>query len=230
MKSCCITLWLSSVAIYLSKFGTRQQMNDLICAWSRKLMDVVKLSVQVFNPYGFQFLPNQVYIIMSNHASLYDIPLIFTSLPGSIRMIAKKELMRVPIWGLAMKRADFIFVDRENRTQAMRDLVVAKEKMMTGIVIWMAPEGTRSKNGKLNVFKKGGFMLALETGAIILPVGIRGAEKILPAKTLKFTLNQQVEVHVGKPIDTRNYTVKTRNELIKAVRQNIAEAARLEMA
>src|SRR5262249_4599437 len=142
----------------------------------------------------------------------------------------KKELMRVPIWGLAMKRADFIFVDRENRTQAMRDLVVAKEKMMTGIAIWMAPEGTRSKNGKLNVFKKGGFMLALETGAIILPVGIRGAEKILPAKTLKFTLNQQVEVHVGKPIDTRNYTVKTRNELIKAVRQNIAEAARLEMA
>jgi 1-acyl-sn-glycerol-3-phosphate acyltransferase len=228
LNSCCNTLWLSIVAIYLASFGTPKQMDQLLYTWSRRLLKAVKLSYRVYNPSDFKVLPNQAYIIMSNHASLYDIPLIFTCVPGRIRMIAKKELMQVPIWGRAMKGADFIAIDRTNSAQAIKDLAAAKEKMETGIAIWMAPEGTRSRNGKLNIFKKGGFMLALETGAIIVPVGIRGADKILPAKTWNFSLGEHVEIHIGAPIDTRQYDVKSRNELIRAVRNSIAQAAAIE--
>lgn len=230
IRSAYVTLWLSLRALRIGRFGTRAQMDELLRLWSSKLLDLVKLSCRVENPHNFRPIVNQPYIIMSNHASLYDIPLIFTGLPGSIRMIAKKELSRVPIWGHAMKNADFIFIDRKNSAQAIQDLAIAKEKMHHGIILWLAPEGTRSKNGKLNLFKKGGFMLALEMGALIVPVGIRGADRILPPKTLQFSLNQSVEVHIGEPIDAKDYTVKTRNELIRKVRNAIADAAQLELA
>ncbi len=230
IRSCCWTIWLSLVTIYLSYFGTPERIDKLLFNWSRGLLKIVKLSYRVFNPYQVSFEPNKAYIIMSNHASLYDIPIIFVSIPGRIRMIAKKELFRVPIWGRALKEAEFIMIDRENSAQAIADLAVAKQKMENGVAIWVAPEGTRSRDGKLHIFKKGAFMLALQTGATIIPVGIRGAGKVLPPKTLQYTLGEQVEVHIGKPIDTQQYTRENRNELIRAVRQSIAEAAAVEMA
>jgi 1-acyl-sn-glycerol-3-phosphate acyltransferase len=165
---------------------------------------------------------------MSNHASLYDIPLIYAALPGSIRMIAKKELFRIPLWGYTTKKIEVLSIDRSNSAQAKLDLNYAKEKMRSGIVLWIAPEGTRSRHGKLNSFKKGGFILALETGATIIPVGIRGSDKILPPGTWHFGLNQKVEIHIGEPIDSTQYTLATRNEFIATVRQSILKAADVE--
>ena len=149
------------------------------------------------------FIPGRAYMIMSNHSSLYDIPLIFESLPGSVRMLAKKELYKIPLFGFALETNDFVSIDRHNRHQAHKDLQQARKKMEEGIILWAAPEGTRSLTGALQPFKKGIFHLAMETEAIIIPVGIRGIHEVLPAKTLHFTPHQTVSVHIGAPIDSR---------------------------
>ena len=94
--------------------------------------------------------------------------------------------------------------------------------MESGIVLWAAPEGTRSPDGKLLPFKKGCFHLALDTEAVIVPVAIRGIHKVLPARSWRFNLGQQVSVHIGEPIDAATYTREDLPELMAETRQRIA--------
>jgi 1-acyl-sn-glycerol-3-phosphate acyltransferase len=195
--------------------------------WARKVLGFVRARYRVVNDADFQFESDKPYIIMSNHASHYDIPLIVTSFTGrSVRMMTKKELMRVPIWGKAMQLSEFVSIDREDRHQAMKDLKDALAKMHSGIVLWVAPEGTRSKTGKIQPFKKGGFRLALDMGAVIIPVGIRGSQNILPPKTLSnFSLHQEAEVHIGPPIDSTKYGKSSSKALMKDVEERIRALA-----
>jgi len=206
---------------YFTKRLTREKVDELGREWSKKIVSYVDLHYEVFNPYHVSFEPNHTYIVMSNHASHYDIPLILLSLPGSIRMIAKKELFKVPIWGKAMQVSEFISIDRENRRQAIKDLEFAREKMESGIIPWIAPEGTRSRTGLMNPFKKGGFFLAMKTKATIIPVAIKGSAKILPAKTLDFSVGEKVEIHICKPIDPSHYDNNEKDQLVKDVEDSI---------
>lgn len=165
--------------------------------------------------------PDRVYLYMSNHESVMDIPLIFAAAPRAPRMVTKAELFKVPIWGPALKVAGFIAIDRTNRAQAIKSLASAKATMESGINVWIAPEGTRSRDGSLLPFKKGGFMLALETGATIMPVGIVGARNIVRPKSLRSYLDQDVVVRFGEPIDASGYTLEQREELMARVRSAI---------
>jgi 1-acyl-sn-glycerol-3-phosphate acyltransferase len=197
--------------------------------WSRRLLDLVEAKVRVVGDASAAKPAGRPLVIMSNHSSLYDIPLIFMTLPGSIRMLTKKELFRVPLWGRGMEMGEFVSIDRSNHGQAIRDLEQAKAKMTSGISLWVAPEGTRSRDGTLGDFKKGGFVLAIQTGALILPVGIRGSHDILPPKTFfEADLGCTAEVHVGEPIDAGSYAMERREELVARVRARIAELAAVE--
>lgn len=158
------------------------------------------------------------YLFMSNHQSLYDIPILFAALKGRLRMVAKKELFSVPIWGPALQVSEFISIDRKDRYKAVQSLKEAARIMQSGINVWMAPEGTRSRDGKLLPFKKGGFMLALETGAQIVPVAIRGAGAVIPPKSFRLSLGHRVEVEFGQPIDASAYGVANRDALMRDVR------------
>lgn len=195
--------------------------------WSERLLAYVRLRCRVVNPERVEIPHGRPVILMSNHSSLYDIPLLFQALPGSIRMLTKKELFRVPIWGRGLKAGEFVSIDRSDHAQAMRDLAAAREKMTSGIVLWVAPEGTRSRDGTLGGFKKGGFMLALETGATIIPLGIRGARDVLPAKTSRFVLGRVAEVRIGRPIDASAYTLEQRRGLMAEVERQIRDLANL---
>ena len=137
----------------------------------------------------------------------------FVALPGSIRMLAKSELYRIPVLGLTMRLAEFPSINRHKRNQALADLARARQMMESGIVLWAAPEGTRSRTGELLPFKKGCFHLALDTEAVIVPVAIRGIHKVLPARSWRFNLGQQVSVHIGEPIDAAT-TFQRRNILL----------------
>ncbi|WP_423202376.1 lysophospholipid acyltransferase family protein [Legionella beliardensis] len=202
----------------------RPWVDATIDNWATKLLGFIKVDLKVVNPYGVEPKPGKATIIMCNHTSLYDIPLSFKAFPNhSMRMLAKKELSRVPIMGKGMAAAEFPFIDRKNKHQAIKDLAFARQLMESGIVIWLAPEGTRSKDGILKAFKKGGFVTAIEAKATIIPIGIRGAYDILPAKTLRFNLHQKAEIHIGKPIDASQYTLENKNELIEKVHQAIKE-------
>lgn len=231
-------LWLSlfSTLYYCSKgilaaflgISSRSRVDGYIQSWAKSVLKLIRLDYQVFNPHQVTFLPDRPYVVMCNHSSMYDIPISIVAIPGSLRMMAKKELSRLPIFGLALKKTGFLFIDRKNTQNAIQDLRLAAESMRTGIIIWISPEGTRSHNGQLLPFKKGGFMLALQTGATIVPMGIRGAKDIVENKTLKIRLHQKAEVHIGKPIDVKEYGLERRAELMAAVRQAIQEAAGLE--
>ncbi len=209
-----------SVFMRLFNRINRPWVDEMLRTWTRRVLHLVRVSPIVINPHHTKPQPGQPTIIMCNHSSLYDIPLSMFAFPNdSIRMLAKKELSRIPIVGKGMTAAEFPFVDRKNRHQAIKDLQVIKGLLESGIVMWIAPEGTRSKDGKLNAFKKGGFITAINAKATIIPIGIRGANKILPARTLQFNLGETAEIHIGEAIDASAYTLENKDELIEKVHQ-----------
>ncbi len=207
---------LRSVFKYFFSTPTRPWVDKTIHHWIDQLLNEVHVSYKVINPHNVQPIPGKATILMCNHSSAYDIPLGFKAFPNhSIRMLAKKELSRVPLSGKGMSAAEFPFVDRKNRYQAVKDLEYAKTLMESGIILWIAPEGTRSKDGKLAPFKKGAFITAIQANATIIPIGIRGAFNILPARSFSINLNQHAEIHIGKPIDASHFVTENKEELIK---------------
>jgi 1-acyl-sn-glycerol-3-phosphate acyltransferase len=176
----------------------------------------------VIDPYQFRIEPGKRYIIMSNHRSHYDIPLLTLTMPGSLRMLTKKELFKIPVYGPGLTAGEFISIDRSDLEQAKKDLAVARAKMESGVLLWIAPEGTRSRTGRMGPFKKGGFIMAIESGATIIPVGIQGSETVLKPKTWEFFLKQKVTITIGAPIEAARYTVEKKDQLLEEGRASIA--------
>jgi 1-acyl-sn-glycerol-3-phosphate acyltransferase len=123
--------------------------------------------------------------------------------------------------GPGIKAAGFPFIDRRNRQQAIKDLKQVQTLMEEGILVWVSPEGTRSKSGKLGPFKKGVFITAIQSNAIIIPLTIKGAANIVPAKSFNLNLGQRAEIHIGKPIDTQDFSLETKDALIHQVRESM---------
>lgn len=201
---------------------SRKWCDEELQRWVHRLINLVKIKYKIINPHKVEPKLNEVTIIMCNHTSLFDIPLSLIAFPNhSVRMLSKKEIAKIPIMGSGMIAAEFPLIDRENRKQAIKDLAAVKDLLATGIVMWIAPEGTRSLDGKLGKFKKGGFITAISTKAKIIPIGIRGAEKVLPAKTHRFTINQTTEIHIGEPIDAAKFQLAEKDELIALVHESM---------
>jgi 1-acyl-sn-glycerol-3-phosphate acyltransferase len=190
--------------------------------WSSKLLRDAEVDLEVR---GREHAGDgrEAMIVMSNHQSLYDIPVLFRSLPGSIRMVAKAELFRIPVWGRAMIAAGFIRIDRSDHRQAVESLRATGGALLaSGTRVWIAPEGTRSKTGALGPFKSGGFRMALDFGVRILPVAIEGTREVLPATGWIVERGKKVTVTVLPPIDPKPYGINRRKELIAEVRRAIA--------
>lgn len=203
---------------------SRAWVDKTLHLWVDRILNLVRVKCEVINPYGVEPKPGEATIIMCNHSSLYDIPISLKAFPKhSIRMLAKKELSKIPIMGKGMTAAEFPFIDRHNRSQSIKDLAHVRKLLESGIVMWIAPEGTRSKDGKLAPFKKGAFITAIQAKATIIPIGIRGAYDILPARTTQFNLGQKAEIHVGKSIDASLYRAENKDELVQLVYQSIKE-------
>lgn len=197
---------------------TLEYERNIIVKRSKKLLRTIHADVKIVNPNNVAPKANEPTIIMCNHTSLLDIPISYLAFPNhNIRMLAKKELAKIPIMGYVMKKLRYPFIDRKNRAQAMQDLKQLKELLDDGYLIWIAPEGTRSRDGKLHPFKKGGFITAIQTGATIIPIGIRGAYNILPKHTFQASINCNVEVHIGDSVDSKQYTLENKDELIDVV-------------
>jgi 1-acyl-sn-glycerol-3-phosphate acyltransferase len=187
--------------------------------WSKRLLGNADVSLC---SYGLDQIPShEAFVVMSNHQSLYDIPALYQSLPLRLRMVAKTELFRVPIWARAMREAGFIELDRSARDRAIASLDRGKIALAQGTSIWIAPEGTRSRDGQLGPFKLGGFHLAAGAGVRILPVTIRGTRQILPAKGARVAAGAAVTVRVHAPIDPAEFAGEVSEPLVSAVRRAI---------
>lgn len=191
--------------------------------WGENSIEHIKAKLIVNDPHNQNALTGKKIIIISNHESLLDIPIIYAGMSGPIRMVAKKELARVPIWGRAMKLADVPLIDRKNKKEAVKSLQFASALMEKGIKIWIAPEGTRTQDGKLQKFKKGAFVMAIQSGAIIIPVGIKGAYDVMPARTTQLNLGRTITLNIGEAIDASEYTMKDKDALIERAEQVILE-------
>ena len=196
----------------------RERCDDRLDWWSRALLDDVGVVLDVRGRENLE--PHEPMVVMSNHQSLYDIPVLFQTLPRSVRMVAKTELFRVPVWSHALRAAEFVEIDRKNHRRAVRSLAYARKLIQSGISVWIAPEGTRSQDGRLLPFKKGGFVVAQDVGVPILPVTVEGTRRILPARTSDIHLGARVRVTIHPRVETRD--VSDRDALVKRVREAIA--------
>ena len=164
---------------------------------------------------------DRAYIYMSNHQSHLDIPMLYATLPSpTIRMLGKTELFKIPIWGQGLRAAEFVEVDRSNHQRAMASIDHAAKLVRDGVSIYLAPEGTRSRDGRIGKLKKGGFHLALATGAPIVPVAIRGTIEILPRGGKVMQTGRPVEVTIGAPIPVADRSLE---ELMAEVRDFLVE-------
>jgi 1-acyl-sn-glycerol-3-phosphate acyltransferase len=219
------TLRITFIVIYRVNFRggyPREYGDECLEWWAGKLVGAVRINYKLIDPNQTKIEPGKRYIIMSNHRSHYDIPLMTLTMPGSVRMLTKKEFFKYPIWGRGLKHGEFISIDRSNFEQAKKDLAAARAKMESGVVLWIAPEGTRSRTGRLGPFKKGGFVMAIESGATIIPVGIQGTENVLKPKTTEVFLDKDVTITIGNPIEASRYTMEERDQLVAEVRNAIA--------
>jgi 1-acyl-sn-glycerol-3-phosphate acyltransferase len=202
----------------------RRACDDRLDGWCRRIIARARMDVQVVGRENL--LAGQTYLVMSNHQSLYDVPVMFYVLGANLRMVTKAELFRVPVWGRAMREAGFIAIDRSNHERACESLAEARRYLAEGIHIWIAPEGTRSRTGDLLPFKKGGFALSLEAGLPILPVAIKGTRDTLGADRVRSTYDTRVLVTIRPHIDPKAYASMdpkaARDALMADVRRDIA--------
>lgn len=156
-------------------------------------------------------------VYMANHQSYFDILALLAYLPVDFKFVMKQELMNIPILGLAMRKVGFIGIDRDNPRKAIKGMREAAEKIKSGKSLVIFPEGTRSVDGRLQPFKRGGFNLVLKSGCDIVPVAISNSYRILPKGSLRLNKGS-FSIHIGKPISVKDYTRKNAPELMDQVR------------
>jgi 1-acyl-sn-glycerol-3-phosphate acyltransferase len=160
------------------------------------------------------------YIYVSNHTSFLDIPGLCLALPGQFRPLAKKELLRIPIFGWIARTATVI-VDRSNHDSRVKSLEKLVRVLSKGISILIFPEGTQNRSNELlQPFKDGAFRIALETKQPILPIMITGAGKLMPPGKFQI-FPGPIHIAVGEEISTDSYLAKDINQLKAEVRDKM---------
>lgn len=219
LKSAYETLAISVPTVVDAALGrvTKRACDERIARWSSRIVRHTRMDLHV---HGREHMrAGLTYVVMSNHQSHYDVPVLFHVLGSNMRMVAKQELFRVPVFGAAMRDAGFVSVDRKNRESAIRSLEAAKPMLRSGTHLWIAPEGTRSLDGKLGSFKKGGFVLAEDLELPILPLTISGTRDVLPSHAALTSPGHRVDVTFHAPIVAER---GKRDAVMQAVRDAIA--------
>ena len=192
--------------------------------WSRLLLlsSGVRLRVEHLAP----LLPDRPYVLLSNHQSLFDIPVLLATLPVPARFLAKRELFRIPVFGWALKVGGFIPVERGGKS-AGDSFRAAAERVRSGGSVLLFPEETRSTDGNLLPFKRGGFLLAQKAGLPMVPVGIRGTLGVRPRHSYRIHPGRAL-VRYGEPLPPPGSGRGGSAASIAAVRAKIAELAGVE--
>jgi 1-acyl-sn-glycerol-3-phosphate acyltransferase len=192
----------------------------LLYRWSMWILHtgvrLARIRVQVA---GREHIPKRPCIFMANHVSNLDPPILLPELPFRTAFFLKRSLIKIPILGLGMRLADFIPVDRDGRLESARQSVqVATRVLASGVNISTFPEGTRSRSGRLQPFKKGPFFLAMESGAPVIPISIWGSEHMMTKGSL---LIKPGTAHLTfhPPVYPEQFS--TREQLTSAVRAAI---------
>lgn len=189
-----------------------------LCArrWARTLL---KLNGSRVSVYGQENVSQEgPQIFFCNHQSWVDILILTGFLPCLFKWISKKEIFYIPFLGWHMKRAGYVSVDRADWTKGAKTIEAALKVLKEGHSLVIFPEGTRSPDGKLLPFRKGGFLLALRSRCPIVPVTILGTSNILPKGSLKIGKGD-VKLVVSKPISLEATRLRQLKEIMEKTRQ-----------
>ncbi len=188
-------------------------------AWARRIIGYAGIKLEIEGLENLE--PEGQYVFVSNHSSLFDIPALLGSLPGEVRIIYKKELENILIFGRCLRKSPFIAVERSDPRNAMDSIEKAAQSFRQGGSVIVFAEGTRSKDGNLQEFKRGAFMLASRSEMPIVPVAVCGAGSILP-KGERYFRPGIVKVRVGSPISP-DYPLSraAEQELMRLVRDEV---------
>ena len=189
--------------------------------WSKILLWVGGIHYQVK---GLEHLDRQKqYVFAGNHESAFDIPLAFAALPFQLVPVAKKELRKIPFFGWGMIMARHIFIDRQNHKKAMESLAKARCSLKRNPrSLLLFPEGTRSVDGQVHQFKKGGLGLALDLGLPVVPMAVCGTARVAGKGSWRLT-PAPVELRIGVPIETDGLKDMNKKDFAEQVRQAVIQ-------
>jgi 1-acyl-sn-glycerol-3-phosphate acyltransferase len=213
------TVGLSILAFITFPFDRNGNIVHHYARWWAKIQLLVSgVRVRVK---GLEHLDKETpYIYMSNHQGSYDIFALLSCLPVQFRWIAKKELFAIPILGWAMGAANYISIDRSGRRRALKSIERAASKIKGGVSVVIFPEGTRSRDGAIQPFKRGGFTLALKSGVPIIPITINGSRDVMARDSMRVRPGE-IRVSVDRAIQTTPFSLRERNVLMEKVRETI---------
>ena len=210
----------SALVVVVTIFNPRSEVPLRITHyWGKLLLFCAGVDLKVE---GLEHLDlKRPYVFAANHQSAFDIFALLAALP-KVKFLAKKELFAIPLFGLALGRAGSLPVDRSNRQAALKSIDQAAQVVREGSSIVIFPEGTRSDNGQLLPFKKGGFVLAIKSGQPIVPVSLSGTGAVLPRGWGRIH-SGPIKVVFGRPIPTDIYQKVNKDQLMARLREAILE-------
>jgi 1-acyl-sn-glycerol-3-phosphate acyltransferase len=214
------TMFFGSLAVITALITRRSDLAHLCArAWGNVNLWGGGVRVDV---HGLENIdPSSSFVYAANHQSWFDIFTMLGKLPVQFRWLAKAELFKVFMLGPGMRAAGYIPIDRSNRRQAFRSISIAAQRIQEGTSVVIFPEGTRSPDGTLQDFKKGGFMLALQSQHPIVPISISGSHQIFPKRGDWRIQPGRVQMTIGTAIPTAGLASKDRDALMAQVREAI---------
>jgi len=187
--------------------------------WAKGILKVCGVRVEMKGCENIQKDLPRIY--MANHTSYFDIFALLSTLPVDFKFIVKQELMRIPVFGPAMRKAGYIGIERDDPRKALKSMREAADRIKNGASVLIFPEGTRSEDGSLQSFKAGGFHLALKSGCDIVPVTITGSNRVVPKNSLRIRKGT-IRVVVGRAIPLKGRTKKEMGVIMEQVREAMA--------
>lgn len=181
--------------------------------WARRLLEAARVEVRMLGQRVID--PGVPQVLVANHQSWFDVLALAAFLPGPYRFVGKQELEHVPFFGHAFRDCGHVLVDRSDRDRALESMEEARrslEEERPTVVIF--PEGTRSKTGELRPFKKGAFVLAIQTGSTVIPAVIDGSREVMPKGSWRIRQGTIV-IRFGEPIPVEGLDMEDRDALTR---------------
>ncbi len=219
-----LTIWYASRVVWAARRkrpGMKCLCEYIARTWAARILRAAGVDVKLENAGAID--PGRPQVLVSNHVSWFDVLAMCAALPGPYRFVAKSELEKVPLFGAAWLACGHISIDRGDRTSAIESLSEARKTLVEdGPTVILFPEGTRSPTGELRGFKKGAFVLAIQSNVEVVPAAILGSREVMAKGSWKIRTGRTITLRFGEPIPVEGLRLEDRDGLMRRARDAVA--------